>query len=190
MTSPRRARRDDGAGALGGTATLRGGLLIGAAVLLGVVLLGKGFDSGFLPSTSNDPSDRVASGGGDDEGEATGDDDADSATSTTAAVTHQPAAVRVQVLNGGGPPGSAGAATELLVGATFNAVDADDAAQDVAASIVYAAPGYEADAGVIAATLGIAGEIEPMPSPPPAPAPADLNVLVVVGPGFTVPTGQ
>ena len=102
---------DDGGGGggsgsfsgLSGAATMRGAVLIGIAVLLGVVLLGKGFDSGFLPSASGDPSDQVATGDGDD---GDGDDGSgdDGATTTEAPpTTRVPAEVRVQVLNSAAP---------------------------------------------------------------------------------------
>ena len=192
MTSPRRAKReggDDGGGttsALTGTASLRGGVLIAIAVLLGVVLLGKGFDSGFLPSAGGDPSDEVATGDGD------GDtDEGDGTTTTTAATpdTHAPGEVRVQVLNSTAPvEGSAGTATETLSAAGYNVVGArnsDD--RSATATAVYAAPGFEADAAAIATALGVSATPTAMPNPPPPPAPADASVVVVLGPDFTPP---
>ena len=129
LVSPRsRAMHEDygdgGSGSfsgLSGAATLRGGLLIGVAVLLGVVLLGKGFDSGFLPSASGDPSDQVATG--DDEGdEGTGSEGG--STTTTAPATRQPAEVRVRVLNSSATvPRSAGITTDVLSGLGYNVID-------------------------------------------------------------------
>ena len=172
---------------LSGAATLRGGLLIGVAVLLGVVLLGKGFDSGFLPSASGDPSDQVATGDGDDGDDGSGDDD----TTTTEAppTTRVPAEVRVQVLNSAAPvSGSAGTTTEFLSGLGYNviaATNADD--RNATATAVYAASGFEADAQAIATSLGLTVTPQPMPVPPPGPAPADANVVIVLGPDFTPP---
>jgi hypothetical protein len=192
VTSPRRARREageaggNGPTALPGAANLRGGLLIAIAVVLGVVLLGKGFDSGFLPSASSDPSDEVATGGDDGDGE--GDD----ATTTTAATatTHQPAEVRVQVLNSTGPQGSAGAGTDALSDLGYNVIDGANAAdRNATASAIFAAPGYEGDAAAIAAVLGMTAAPQPMPNPPPAPAPADAAVVLVLGPDFVLPSG-
>lgn len=200
MTSPRRARRTDGgggggggaAGALAGTATLRGGLLIGAAVVLGVVLLGKGFDSGFLPSSSTDPSDELATGGDDDEGTDEGEGGDDGTTTTVLDVpTHPPAEVQVQVLNSSAPiDGSAGAATDALEVDGYVMLEAENAAdQSATASAVYAIAGYEADAQVIATRLGIAAEPQAMPATPPAPAVAEAQIVIVLGPDFTPPTG-
>ncbi len=78
---------------------------------------------GSSPSTSNDPSDQVATG--DDDGDS-GDDDATTTTPTTAGITHDAAAVRVQVLNGGAVTGSAGAASDELIAGSYNVVEAED----------------------------------------------------------------
>jgi hypothetical protein len=191
MTSPRRARREGndsggngGYDSLTGAASLKGGVLIAVAVVLGIVLLGKGFDSGFLPSSSSDPSDEVATGGDGEDGE-----DGESTTTTGAtATTHQPAEVRVQVLNSTGPAGSAGAGTDALSALGYNVIDGANAAdRNATATAIYAAAGYEGDAAAIAAVLGITAAPQPMPNPPPAPAPADASVVVVLGPDFALP---
>jgi hypothetical protein len=197
MTSPRRARRespDDGGGVgpspLAGAANLRGGVLIAVAVVIGVVLLGKGFDSGFLPSSSGDPSDEVATGDGDENGDSdTTDDTTDGTDDTTVtASTHLPAEVRVQALNSTGPSGSASAATDALSALGYNVVAGDNAADRAApATVIYVAAGYEADAAAIATALGITAAAQAMPAPPPAPAPADAVVVVVLGPDFVPP---
>jgi hypothetical protein len=182
---------DDGGGGsfsgLSGAATLRGGVLIGVAVLLGVVLLGKGFDSGFLPSASGDPSDQVATGGDDEGDEGTG---SEGGTTTTAQpATRQPAEVRVQVLNSAAPvSGSAGTTTTVLSNLGYNALSAANADERGAATtVVYAAAGFEADAQAIATQIGLDVAPQPMPVPPPGPAPADVNVVVVLGADFTPP---
>jgi hypothetical protein len=190
MTSPRRSRGGDGAAALAGGASLRGGLLIAAAVILGVVLLGKGFDTGFIGSSGGDPSDESATGGNDDDDDGEGEGD-DEASTTTTPVTHVPAEVRVQVLNGGGPAGSAGLASTALGTTGFVVVDATNAAVDVAATTVFVAAGYEADAAAVIAALGLTTTPQPMPTPPPAteggPSDATVNIFVVLGPDFTPP---
>ena len=101
---------------LAGAANLRGGILIAVAVVIGVVLLGKGFDSGFIGSSSGDPSDEAA--GSDDEG--TDEGDGADATTTTTTPAHAPAEVRVQVLNSSGPTGSAGTASDRGVQRRFH----------------------------------------------------------------------
>ena len=190
MTSPRRARREagesggEGPGALATGASLRGGILIGVAVVLGVILLGKGFDSGFIPSSSGDPSDEVATGG--DGGEEDGEDA--STTTAVTASTHPPAEVRVQVLNSTGPSGSAGNASDALSALGYNVIDGANAAdRNATATTIYAAAGFEGDAAAIASVLGIAAAPQPMPTPPPPPAPGEANVVVVLGPDFALP---
>jgi LytR cell envelope-related transcriptional attenuator len=190
MTSPRRARREandsggNGYDSLTGGASLKGGVLIAVAVVLGIVLLGKGFDSGFIPSSSSDPSDEVATGGGDDEGE----DGEETTTTAATATTHQPAEVRVQVLNSTGPSGSAGAGTDALSAVGYNVIDGANAAdRNATATAIYAAPGFEGDAAAIASVLGISAAPQAMPNPPPPPAPADASVVVVLGPDFALP---
>lgn len=167
---------------LAGAANLRGGILIALAVVLGVVLLGKGFDSGIIGSSGGDPSDEVAVGDDDEEADDAGD--VGLTTSTTAAA-HSPAEVRVQVLNSTGPSGSAGNATSRLSTAGFVALDATNADDRTAtASAVFAQPGYEADAAAIATALGLTAAPQAMPTPPPPPAGADANVVVVLGPDY------
>ena len=124
-----------------------GGLLIGAAVVLGVVLLGKGFDTGFLGSSSGDPSDRASP-------RAT----TTTATTTATTATHhdddrrrhpparrgpragaqRPAARRRQCRYG--HRAALGRHGYVVIDAT-NATD-----RTATATAVYAAAGYEADA--------------------------------------------
>lgn len=183
MTATRRGRRDDeGSGVPGtGGATVRGALLVAVAVLVGVVLLGKGFDTGFLPSTSETPSERA-----DDDDE---DDAAGTTTSTTATpVTHAANEVRVIILNSTGPSGSAGTATTVLNGLGYVTLEGANAVdRNVQVTAVYATPGFEADAAAIAGHLSITAAPQPMPTPPPAPAGTDVNVVIVLGADFTPP---
>lgn len=173
---------------LAGAANLRGGILIAVAVVVGVVLLGKGFDAGIIGSSGGDPSDEVATGnddGGDGGDAAT---EGEGVTTTTAAVAHTPAEVRVQVLNSAGPSGSAGNASTRLSTAGFVALGATNADDRAAtASAIYVQPGYEADGVAVATTLGLTTTTpQPMPAPPPPPAPVEANVVVVLGPDYVI----
>lgn len=193
MTAPRRGSRAraEGDSPGPGGATARGALLIAAAVVVGVVLLGQGFSSGFLPSTSPTPTEQAT--GGDDEADEPdgGTDDGDDGTSTTdpaTATTHPVNEVRVQVLNSSGPSGSAGTASAALAATGYVTLDAANAVdRNAPATAVFAAAGFEADAQAVATQLGIAAAPQPMPEPPPPPAPADAHVVVVLGPDFTPP---
>jgi hypothetical protein len=188
MTAPRGRRGSDGGG--GGAAaamegsSLRGALLIVVAVIVGVVLLGKGLEGGFVPSTAETPSEQA---GGNDDGDTPPVTDETGSTVTTVPTptTHAPAAVKVQILNGGGPAGSAGASSDALNAQGFVA-SADDT-DDVAATAVYFAPGFEADAAVVATTLNITAVPAALPATPPTNAAADSGVVVVLGPDFTPP---
>jgi hypothetical protein len=186
MTSPRRGRTGGDAPAGAGGATMRGALLIAVAVIAGVILLGTGFDRDAVTSTGDDPSDQ-ASGNGDGNGDDEGDGGDEETTTTTAPpTTHVPAQVRVIVLNGGGPTGSAGTSSTALTAAGYTAREPGDTA-DVPASVVYFNPGFDADAAAVATTLRIGAAPQPMPATPPegAPAPTEVDVVVVLGPEFT-----
>ncbi|MGH9138024.1 MAG: LytR C-terminal domain-containing protein [Acidimicrobiales bacterium] len=183
MTSTRNRNSGEGAGFPGGgSATMRGALLIAVAVLVGVLLLAQGFDTGFLPSTSDDAGEV---GTGDDEAD-DGDDEDDDSTDTTEStpVTHAAADVRVQVLNGGGPSGVAGERTTALQAAGYSTVDAANAEQAVTQTTILYAEDFEADAALVAAAAELPDVTpEPMGDTPPAPAPAGtVDVIIILGP--------
>nr|MBA2282106.1 LytR C-terminal domain-containing protein [Acidimicrobiia bacterium] len=165
--------------------SVRGALLLGAAVLVGVVLLGKGLESGVVPSTASTPSEE-ADGGDTDTTATTGADGAGGTTVPTP-VSHAPAEVRVQVLNGGGPSGSAATSATALTTLAFTALPVGDTSPDVPASIVYFQPGYDADGAAVATALGITTPAQPLPATPPTGTPAEANVVVILGPDFTPP---
>jgi hypothetical protein len=173
-------RRASGPVTGGGTAALRGAVLIAVAVVVGVVLLGQGLDSGFV-SSSNDDGDTATTQGNDNGGD-------DEGTTTTAAPGPRPAAqVTTWVLNGSGLQGVAGTNTDLLIAAGYATVPAANAAQDVPATIVYYAAGYEADAVAVTQVLGVAStaaQALPTPAPPAVPN-GDIKgatVIIVLGP--------
>ena len=174
--------RDDGPGLPGaGGATARGAALVAVAVIIGVILLAKGFDTGFLPTSSDTPSEQAVDDANDDAAE-----DSTTTTATTATpATHVPAQVRVIVLNGGGPSGSASTSSTALAAAGFTTLDAADT-DDVPATVVYATPGFEADAALVAQTLNIPAPPQPLPATPPPGTPVgQVDVVVVLGPDFT-----
>ena len=176
--------RDEGPGlATAGGATARGAALVVVAVIIGVVLLAKGFETGFLPTSSETPSEQAADDEADDE-EAV-DNEVTTTASTATPSTHVAAQVRVIVLNGGGPSGSAGTSSTALAAAGFTTLDAADT-DDVAATVVYSTPGFEADAAAVAQTLNIPAPPQALPATPPTGVPAgQVDVVVVLGPDFT-----
>ena len=177
-----RGRVDEGPGLPGaGGATVRGAALVAVAVVIGVILLGKGFDTGFIPSSSETPSEEAA----DDEDEEPDDADVTTTGTTSPPVTRANEQVRVIVLNGGGPSGSASTSSTALAAAAFVTLDAADT-DDVAATVVYATPGFEADAANVARALNIPAPVQPLPATPPTGTPVgQVDVIVVLGPDFT-----
>ena len=165
--------------------TFRGALLIGAAVIVGVVLLGKGFESGVLSSDSNTPSEEEAAG------DATATATTTTTSTSTATPTTHPHRARCAciVLNGGGPAGSAATTRTTLVGGRLHDARRDRHSDpDVAASVVYYTPGFEADAAAVGAAVGITAAPQPMPATPPQNVPAgQVDVVVMLGPDFTPP---
>jgi hypothetical protein len=159
---------------------MRGALLIAAAVLLGAGLLANGFRA-----------DHVASG--------SGSTPATTKTSTPSTTTpapqaHDPAQVKVLVLNGSGKTGVAKLAKDLLAGANYTVLDPSNinGGGSVPSSIVYFAAGYDADAGTIAAKLGLpASAVQPLPNPlPPTIADAlGATIVVIIGPDAPVAGG-
>ena len=112
---------------------------------------------------------------------------------TTSTVRHDPASVKVLVLNGVDPKKAlAGPASKALKNAGFTATTAHDAAATVPSSVVYAIAGFEGDATVISGLLGLPPnvvQVLPTPLPPAVGNPGDAQVVVVLGPDAPVSTG-
>lgn len=149
-------------------------VLIAVAVLIGVVLLAKGFsqEEGLVSTAASD-TDRTtttteAEGGGVDE------------TTTTTAVANPPASVSVVVANGSGVAGVAGTNADELKAAGYTKVETTNAPTAATTSVYYAS-GAQADAAAVATALGFGqGVVAAMPSPPPVEL-AGATVLVVIG---------
>jgi len=152
---------------------MRGALLIAAAVLLGFGLLANGFsddhsilsDSGPTPTTSKSTTTVP--------------------TGSTVVQPHDPAQVKVLVLNGSGKSGIAKAGADLLKAANYTTLEPGNAhGSTVTTSVVYFVPGYDADAAAVTAKLGLpASAAQPLPTPPPTEVgdPKDAHIIVVVG---------
>jgi hypothetical protein len=152
-------------------ATVAGAFLVVAAVVIGLVLLGKGFsdDGGFL-STSKKTSDA---------GSQTGTTLPAHATTTTEAV--DPASVKVFVANASGKSGAAGKVSAVLAGKQYPAPAVGDAAT-AATTMVYFLPGQAPQAQLVASSLDLpASSVAPMPTPPPVSNLGTATVLVVIG---------
>ncbi len=165
----------------------RGAIIIGAAVLLGVVLLGKGLDTGFV-NTGSDGNGAAGEETGNGNGATTPTGET---TPDGTAVTRPPPEVTVWVQNGGGPTGAATNGATVVANAGYATVPASNATEDVPQSIIYFVEGYQADAAAVAGLLGFPVErVVALPSPPPVPN-GDLlgaTIVAVLGPDFQ-PTG-
>jgi hypothetical protein len=151
---------------------MRGALLVAAAVLLGAGLLANGFRDANVTSVSGSSpqTTRTTAPGG---------------TGTTVVQAHDPAQVKVLILNGSGKSGVAKTAKDQLAAANYTVLEPGNAkGGTITASIVYFVPGYDADAQTVAAKLGLpAGAVQPLPNPLPASV-ADAqgaNVVVIIG---------
>jgi hypothetical protein len=151
---------------------MRGALLIVAAVLLGAGLQANGFrDANTSAKTGTTPTTKPGS----------------ATTTPTSAVVqaHDPAQVKVLVLNASGKQGVAGGASEQLKALNYTLLDAGNAkGPALTTSIVYFVPGYDADAQSIAAKLSLpASAAQPLPTPVPEAVgdARDANVVIVIG---------
>ncbi len=149
--------------------------LIVGAVLIGLLLLVKGYDaeggavakddkaSGKVTTTTTAP---VAE------------------TTTTTLVTNPPAQVQVKVANASGNPanGLAGKTRTTLQGKGYTQVSITDAPSAVTATQVLYVAGSQGDAVAVAAALGLPPTaVQPMTNPPPVTL-GTSTVLVLAGP--------
>lgn len=168
------ARSRGGLGPSNAAAAPRAFLLIGVAVVIGLVLLWKGLDtspSGQAPApaapapTTEAPDPGSSSGGSGDAGSGDADSSATpttAATATTAAPTttappveptHAPNEVKVLVANGSGVSGAAGKVTDMLSPLGW-AMESPANADKTSVSGIYYKVGYARDARVIQEHFG------------------------------------
>ncbi len=185
MSQRRHAASDGSFAKSAGGAAGRGILLIAVAVLVGVLILRNGFDSG--GGSSSPP---TTSAGGAVTSVSTNTTAAGGSTESTAATTPstRPAnQVKVFVANGAGIQGAAGKAVETLTPLGYVAV-AGNSPNRVQTTTVYYTEGYQAEAQGVAAALGApAASVQPMPTPPPIADIQGAQVLVVLGPDVAKP---
>jgi len=154
-------------------ATVIGAVLVAAALLIGGVLLAKGFgdDKGFV--TVGESSDQVNSGGN-QQGN-------DVPTTDTTAVPVSAATVKVFVANASGKKGAAGTVAQVLTDQGFPAPITGNAAQ-TANSVVYVLPGDTGQGALVATDLGLdPSVVQPMPNPSPVTDLKGATVLVIIG---------
>ena len=153
-------------------ATVIGAVLVVTALIIGAVLLSKGFgDDGGLVTASS-PSDQI-----NDQGDQS--EDVPTTETTVAPVTA--ADVRVFVANASGKKGAAGNVAAVLTGQGFPEPTTGNASSATATAI-YVLPGDTGQGDLVAADLGLDPAIvQPMPSPSPVTDLKGATVLVVIG---------
>jgi len=159
----------------------RGAALVVVAVVIGLFLLREGLDTSEAVSSGSTDQGSDASDSGSDSGAT----DGGASTTTTTVASRPPDQVPTVVLNDSGIAGAAGSYSDVLAAAGYQLTNPDganaDAEGDAATTIVYFAPGFEAEAAGVATAIG-APTLAPtaLPTTPPGPI-AGASVVVVIG---------
>jgi LytR cell envelope-related transcriptional attenuator len=159
----------------------RGAALVVVAVVIGLFLLREGLDTSEAVSTGSKEEATDSSDAGASDSTDQGTDD----TTTTTVAGRPPGEVPTIVLNDSGIAGAAGSYSEVLAAAGYQLTNPDganaDAEGDAATTIVYFAPGFDAEAAAVAAAIGAPTLVPtPLPTTPPGPI-AGASVVVVIG---------
>jgi hypothetical protein len=161
------------------TAT-RGAVLIGVAVVIGLVLLQVVDDAG------GGGGGGAASGGGGTPVTTAAPDGSSTTTTTTVSPNgaRPPSQVVVQVLNGSGVQGAANQRSSDLKAKGYQVLPPGNAPAPRTGTAVQCKKGYEKEAQALVAalnTLAIKATIEPFPNPAPVGPSAQANCLVILG---------
>jgi hypothetical protein len=147
----------------------RGAGLIGAAVIVGIILLQVVDDGGAGPS-----------GGGDGGNGSNGSPVTSDTTATTSADQRQPSDVAVVVLNAGQPTGSAQTKANQLRTAGYNTLPAGNDPIGRQGVAVQCRAGFDSEATALALVVGEDATTEPFPAQPPVEA-ENADCLVLLG---------
>lgn len=170
------AAADGSFGRSAGMAAGRAAMLLGVAVLLGVLLLNATDAEGPRVTTDTTVDGTLDTVPGEE------------VPVDTAPTARPPGEVKVLSANATRTEGAAGRITERLRLAGYNVVPPTDAPREDATEIFFTT-GYEVEAQVIADTLGVpATSVKPLPTPAPISDLRDAHVLVLVGPDLANPT--
>ncbi|HEY7137641.1 MAG TPA: LytR C-terminal domain-containing protein [Acidimicrobiia bacterium] len=178
---PRRrpGRGSDGHQRAYATRGARGALLIGLAVILGIVLLQVVDKGNEGPIGDQKTSSTKAATTTTTKLHAVAPPRT-TATTARPVPARTPAQIVVAVLNGSGQTGVAGTLTTQLKNKGYQTVTAQDTTQRTG-SVVYYRSGYSREAAALAAQISGNPKLAPMPSPPPSNADANANLVVVIG---------
>jgi hypothetical protein len=173
-----------GSGARTGAASARGIALLVGAVLLGIVLLRATDPPDSLADASEGPEQTASTAPSTTEEPP---DEESTTSSSSSSTTEAAAAEEPLVLVANGAANTAGLAGRLSVTVEdggFAITAPANALEDVEASTVYFAPGFEEAAADVAALFDPAPATAPLPDPPPVAAGdlAGATVVLVAGP--------
>jgi len=162
----------------------RGAVLVVVAVVIGLLLLREGLDTSEAITTNGGSDSSSADGSTGTDGTDTTDEGTGDTTTTTLAL-RPPAEVPTIVLNDSGIAGAAGSYSDVLASLGYTLTNPDganaDAAGDAAATVVYYAPGFEAEAAAVAVAIGAPDTaVAALPATPPGPI-AGASIVVVIG---------
>ena len=173
MTEPQDAGRrgPTGGSSANSNVAVRGGVLVGLAVILGIVLLNVIDDGSSGPvGDASQASDTTTTLGG----------DVTTTTGPAAPDTNEPSAIRVRVYNASAPAGAAATETDELRSAgyqTLSAADTDPRDN----TVVYCTEAFAADAEPLAVAAGggavVDNALDPLP-----PAAEEADCIVILGP--------
>src|SRR4051812_3819048 len=153
--------------------TLRGVVLLGVALLLGIVLL-QSTDRSPTLTTAGTPPPTAAP---------TTTPAAPTTTTAPAPAAHDPKTVKVLAANGSTVNGLGDKTRLKLQESGYNALTAVTATTKVHSSLVYFAAGFEPDARAVAAVLTLPPTaVQPLPAKSTLPNVAQANVVVLAGP--------
>jgi hypothetical protein len=153
----------------------RGAIVIALAVIVGVLLL-QVVDKGNTGPVGDQSAKAVVTT---TTTAKSGTSTSVTTTTTAAQVGRPPSQIVVQVLNGSGKSGIAGALTQQFKSKGYQTVDPRDTTKRTG-TVVYFRPGFERE-GASIATLILGSQLAPMPTPPPSNASPNANIVIVVG---------
>lgn len=173
-------------------APVRGLLLIGIALLIGVLFLSKGFDSGGVTISAGDlPTSETTVPSGIGSGTDTTDSTEVIPGAGTGTTVVPPDTLLVYVANGAGVPGAAGVTTTQLQNAGYTAALPPGDAPTATTTLVYyfddGTTNYQADAQAVATVIGAQPTaVQPLPLDPGFDI-GNAVVVVVLGPDLAQP---
>jgi len=172
-TSPRGNRN-----APSGTTATRGVVLVLFALIVGILLIVKGGGGAEVVSNPNDAIDVTTTSR---RGSST------TVKDTTTNTVTPPGQLKIIVANGSGERGLAAKTKDQLAFVGYTGATATDTTKgsSVTTSVVYFAPGLEADAVVVASVIGMpAARVAAMPDPTTVPVSpiGDAQVVMILGP--------